>query len=585
VSEAAIECVHAARCPGCPLIGLPREARLDAKRERLTRALDRFPELGLAAPGVVPAPSEVAYRLRAKLAHDGLGGLGLFTSGEHEVIDVPECRVMAPRVHAAVQALREWLRAEELRVSVLGVDVRDVEGPPSGVLVTLILDRERNDAADRLAAGASAATGALGVAVSSRARRSPRLLGATPVSKVGARAAIDVIGAVRHVATPGAFVQAHRAQAAAVHERIANELRARLGPLRGLRVLELHAGSGAIGLSLAARGAELCLVESQASAADGARRALSLLGARARVIEAPASRALDMLRTELPSPDAVIVDPPRRGLEAALRAALGRLAPRALVYLSCEPTSLARDLDALRGAGLQTTGLFAFDLMPLSAEVETLAVLERAAVPAPRVVHHDATWLVFEREPWRSIAALDDAALGLDSRARRDAAPASGLVVYALEAPAEAEQGWLVGAVGLVPRKGVVRRGAAVRGVAAETRYRRLARLGRASLAWVRVVAPSAAQVERHLAWLGHPVLGAAGGHSAANAHFGERHGLDRSFVHGLHVRLPQRAGPPLQLTSALPGDLAAIVDALLDPADRGRIEPTKLRLLGGSEL
>ena len=139
-----------------------------------------------------------------------------------------------------------------------------------------------------------------------------------------------------------------------------------LGNVAGRRVWDLYSGIGETTLQLIRLGATVESVELD-------RRAVAEAEARGPAARRHVGRVEDVLR-ELHRPDMVIVNPPRTGMDARVTADLSRLAPQRVVYISCDPATLARDLqrmDRLRLASVQ-----AFDLFPQTSHVETVAVLE-----------------------------------------------------------------------------------------------------------------------------------------------------------------------------------------------------------------
>jgi 23S rRNA (uracil1939-C5)-methyltransferase len=148
----------------------------------------------------------------------------------------------------------------------------------------------------------------------------------------------------------------------------------------GARVAEYYCGVGPIGLGLLRRAAHVAFVESAPGAVRGLELGLAARPAteraRAAVFADEASAALAALYRA----DVAIVDPPRKGLDAALVAALAAAPPARVVYVSCDVDSLRRDLALLRAPGrLRLASLEAWALFPNTEHVETLAVLDRAA--------------------------------------------------------------------------------------------------------------------------------------------------------------------------------------------------------------
>jgi 23S rRNA (uracil1939-C5)-methyltransferase len=139
-----------------------------------------------------------------------------------------------------------------------------------------------------------------------------------------------------------------------------------LGDVAGRRVWDLYSGIGETTLQLIRLGASVQSVEMD-------RRAVAEAEARGPAARRHVGRVEDVLR-ELHPPDLVIVNPPRTGMDERVSADLSRIAPERLVYISCDPATLARDLQRMNR--LRLTRVQAFDLFPQTSHVETVAVLE-----------------------------------------------------------------------------------------------------------------------------------------------------------------------------------------------------------------
>jgi 23S rRNA (uracil1939-C5)-methyltransferase len=168
------------------------------------------------------------------------------------------------------------------------------------------------------------------------------------------------------------FLQADPEAAERLYEAAEEGLRA----LPGQRVIDGYAGIGALACRLARRGVRVTAVESHPGAASDLRANGAAAGGEpVHVLELPAER-VDWRR---PRPDAVVVNPPRTGCAAAVIDSIVRSTARRLVYISCDPTTLARDVRRL-GDGWRLDSIRAFDLFPQTAHVETVSVLVREAV-------------------------------------------------------------------------------------------------------------------------------------------------------------------------------------------------------------
>ena len=585
-----VSCVHADVCAGCPLIHLPYADQLAFKEDRLRSALTPYPFLRpLIEPAAAAQPRE-AYRGRAKLmvsaGLDGAGQLrptlGLFArrpsngqrpkqGADHLVIDIPECRVLRPRLMMVAAGLRQLLSQPPAGVGVCLVpepmggrlsafDLREVVGNRSGVLVTLVLRSGSEPSTSELSRTEAAirgiSTDVLGVAVNYRPAESPQVLGSVTRVLGGAAFADDEAGAAYQVASYGSFVQAHRGQAERIGALLSEGL-ARVGLLPSLRLLDLYGGSGALSLSLAKKGAEVTLIESFAPAAAAAARAAAAQGiAHFTVRVGDAARMLGVLSQARAPFDAVVTNPPRRGMAPEVRKAIAALGPRAIAYVSCDPDTLARDLAHLARLGYAAERLYPIDMIPLTDQVETVALLTPVGAAPFSMAYEDAELCVVEKP-----AHVGDAPPKGDDARLAWATPddASGFAV------------WSRGAAGarLAPRQVylVLARGLMASGgrIAKKANYVRLAKLNGHSLLRVILERGNFADLRRELARRGHPVVGDRRyGHDPTNRHFEERYLLDRPFLHCVELSFAHpRTRSTIRVGSGVPGELGMVLTRL----------------------
>jgi len=596
-----LQCGLASRCPGCPAIELAVAEQLAGKRARVERAVTRFE--ATQSLEVAPCPAIGArdhYRTRTKWVVDGEGRIGLYARGTHEVVDLERCPVLRPSIARVVAALRALRVETPLLASrgLRGIDLRETLGDGASeaacVLVSLTYARgavptrgELDEVERAVLAGVGADGGPpLGVSLSvAEHDGSARTLGTYRIDR--ARARLDRIGVgPPFLAAHGAFVQAHREVAAALHDRIASRVAAMPRPAGGRRrrVLELFAGSGALALRLASEGADVTAVERFLPAIELARASAE----RAHIDDRFRAVALDAAEALVPEGglDVVIVNPPRRGVSPSVRDALARSQPALLVYVACDPETLARDLSDLARLGLRARVAEPFDMMPQTHEVETLVFLEPAEPTSPRVVAQGDRWLAVDKAPpgpraphpghWRSLLEGGRRLPGL-SRAtpvHRLDAGTSGVCLFAaspedvppLQRALSAAEKTYVALVRGVPReKGVIRRALREEGrmFEATTRYRRRALVGGHGLVDARPAEGRTHQIRRHLASIGHPVVGdARHGHEPTNRHLEETCALDRTFLHCKRIDI-EIDGVRHLLESPLPADLTLVLDRL----------------------
>jgi 23S rRNA (uracil1939-C5)-methyltransferase len=610
---ARVECAHAERCGGCPAISMSYGEQLAMKRGRVVQSVARYTGLELVyTEPVAPAEPIEGYRARAKLIVAPGGQIGLYAKGGgHHVVDIPGCKVLAPVLAKVAAAVRERAAVDEAsggplapfdpsgqrRGALRAIDLREVRDGDPKVLLTFVVQRAVAPSLDALREAARSIAEAqpdvAGVAVNFHEGDAPQILGSETIVLYGAQSARDVVGRSRHLATYGSFVQAHRGQASRIHQMIQQALGLDKPGAGPIAVLDLYGGSGAIALGLASAGARVHLVESFAPAAAQALAAAKEQGLSMTTEASDAAAALQGIVREGRRFDAVVVNPPRRGMSAAAREWLARLEAPVVAYVSCDPDTLARDLDHFTRLGYAPASLRPVDMIPLTEEIETVAVLRRANAPLPRVVFEDEEILVVEKSPHEPTAPQPEYSGSLLARVRRipraeNAVPVhridigtSGLVMFArrpdlagawqeaLLAPSTRKI-FVAATRGVTPSKGAITRELREEGklYPARTRYRRLAVAGGHSVLRVIPEQGRTHQIRRHLAAIGHPVLGDDRyGHPPTNRFFEEKNGLDRAFLHCVRIEIDHiRSGNRLVMEAPLPGDLRAVLERVSGP-------------------
>ena len=616
-----VHCLHAEECGACPLIGRRYDEQCREKLGRLERAFGRYglrPVLPVSE--VIGAQPIAGYRRRAKLvvfravrpAADPSGtetvSVGLYRRNDnHGVVDIPGCQVLSPLLADIVAKLRAWARQPPDDLAVLltpasddgtgvlsGIDVRELRPPGEeipAVLLTLVLVAERARPLEELRGAARAlrqlVPALAGVAVTLRpqSRQAPAT---EHVPLSGASEVKDALAEGHQLVSHGSFLQVHRGQAQRLYEIVAAIVSEAAGGAPG-RVLDLYGGTGAIALSLAHRGHHVTLVESYAAAVDLVSRAAQSQRLDVEAVTGDVASVTKALGAAATTFDVAIANPPRRGLSPAAREALAALRPKRLVYVACDLDNLSRDLDHLARLGMRLRQTVPLDMLPLTEEIEAVAALEPAPLPCPVTLYEDDEILALDKPPHEPLADQPEYPTSLVGRARPHLAGGEWLPVLKIEAgtsgvcivakTAAAAARWtaavneggrlvyLAAARGVTPSKGAISR--ELRGPdgpkMARTRYRRLAIGGGHSILRVVPERRHVHQIRRHLAAIGHPVLGDARyGHAPTNRYFEEKHGLDRSFLHLVRVEIEHpTTHARLLIEAPLPPDLrVALVHA-----------------------
>jgi 23S rRNA (uracil1939-C5)-methyltransferase len=365
-------CEHGGEpCPGAPWQGLAYERQLEHKSSQVDEALRRLG--GLEGFELEPIEAAAAgWRYRNKLeysfgARDGELVLGFHRRGSwREVVDIDDCELASEANNAARNGVREWARAE-------AIPAYD-RAEQAGVLRNLVV---RDSARTRQ--------------VQTRLVSSPAHFPRPPVDLhtvvegpgggtdgptgvLGAEYLTEELGGLRFRVSPAAFFQTNTSMAERLYAIAAD-----YAALRGTdRVFDLYCGIGTIALTLAGRAGEVWGLEAVPEAVADAEENARLNGIdNAHFVAAQARLGVRPLLEQAGQPDVVVLDPPRAGLSRkVVRRVIECDAPR-IVYVSCNPTTLAPDAAQLRDAGYSLRRVRPVDMFPQTPHVECVALLER----------------------------------------------------------------------------------------------------------------------------------------------------------------------------------------------------------------
>jgi tRNA/tmRNA/rRNA uracil-C5-methylase (TrmA/RlmC/RlmD family) len=322
------------------------------------------------------------WRRRARLAVRGRAAsakVGLFREGTHDVVDIPRCLVHHPVVNTVAAATKAAIRAAGARPyaeATHGGLVRYVqvvvERGSERAQVVIVANDDDPAATAPLARALEAELGTTLQSLwwNGNPLRTNAILGPHWHRFSGPEAVEETIAGARVFFPPGAFGQANLDLAAGLVADVAKWVPA------GVAVTELYAGCGPIGLALLVRGATVAFNEATPDGLAGLALGLAALPAdvreRGRVLPGPAAAYTAALRDA----DVVVVDPPRKGIDAEVLAALVAAPPRRLVVVSCSLEAFQREVAVLVGSGgMRLEALVPYAFFPFTAHVETLAVL------------------------------------------------------------------------------------------------------------------------------------------------------------------------------------------------------------------
>ncbi|HEY2747406.1 MAG TPA: 23S rRNA (uracil(1939)-C(5))-methyltransferase RlmD [Polyangia bacterium] len=371
-------------CGGCTLEHMAYAAQLEWKRDHVAAALARA-GVGAGVAACVPSPRPLGYRNKSKLVYAepaGEGGgvpvLGAYAPRSHRVIDLAGCRVAEAPLDDVAAALRDELARHGVR----GYDERSGEGllryailrvnHLGQVLVTLVTADDAFAAGEAIArALITARPEVAGVVQNINRSRGNALYGDAERVLAGASHLPDRVGTVELRLSSTAFFQVNRDVAARIYADVAEA-----AALTGTeRVVDAYAGVGGIALTLARGAAEVVGIEEHARAVADAQASAQLNHAtRVRFVVGDVEAELG----KLGAADVVVLNPPRRGCVQPVLRAAAALRPRMIVYVSCAPDTLARDLALLGNDGFVARSVVPYDMLPQTPHVESLAILTPA---------------------------------------------------------------------------------------------------------------------------------------------------------------------------------------------------------------
>ena len=378
------ECPVAKLCGGCDFWHMDYAEETRLKAERVRTCLNRLAGEQLEAMPILAAPDCHSYRNKAQspVARDqGRAYAGFFRAGTHDVVENQRCLILPPETDAVKDAVMDYVNQN--RVSVYDetthkgllrhIYVR--RGAVSGqILVCLVCNGEKLPRVDALVERLKKIPGFATLVLSVNTKKGNAVLGDKFITLFGPGFIEDTLCGLTFRLSPRSFYQVNHTPAQRLY-RAAIDL---AGITKDDTVLDLYCGVGTITLAMASAAGKVIGVEVIPQAVEDARENARRNGIRnAEFFCGDAGQAALELEKNGVRPDVITVDPPRKGLNADAIEAIDRMNPRQLVYISCDPATLARDVAQLKEKGFALQSAQAADLFPRCAHVETVVLMSR----------------------------------------------------------------------------------------------------------------------------------------------------------------------------------------------------------------
>lgn len=378
------ECPVAKLCGGCDFWHMDYAEETRLKAERVKTCLNRLAGEALTEVPILAAPDCHGYRNKAQYpvaAKKGRAYAGFFRAGTHDVVENRRCLILPEETDAVKDAVMDYVN--QFRVSVYNESshtglLRHIyvrRGAVSKqILVCLVCNGEKLPKVDALLSRLQRIPGFTTLVLSVNTKKGNAVLGDKFVTLYGPGYIEDTLCGLNFRLSPRSFYQVNHHQAQRLYETAISLA----GIAKEDTVLDLYCGVGTITLAMASAAGKVIGVEVIPQAVEDARDNAHRNGIEnAEFFCGDAGQAALELEKNGVRPDVVVVDPPRKGLNADTIEALSRMAPRRIVYVSCDPATLARDVALLKQRGYTLQSATALDLFPKCAHVETVVLMSR----------------------------------------------------------------------------------------------------------------------------------------------------------------------------------------------------------------
>lgn len=380
-------CAYARQCGGCQLQAMDYEAQLDFKAKKVWNDLKRIGGFtNLPKPEIMGMDEPWRYRNKAQFPfgtdREGNVVTGFYAARTHSIIPCTECwlgveenQVILEKILAHLKKYRIPAYDEKTGKGVLRhVLIR--KGFVTGeIMVCLILNGRKLKALDVLSESLREVPGMTSITINVNMENTNVIMGTEMIPVWGQSYITDFIGKVKYQISPLSFYQVNPVQTQKLYETALD-----FADLKGSEtVWDLYCGIGTISLFLAQKAGKVYGVEIVPEAIADARRNAELNGCtNTEFFVGKAEEVLpEKYEEEGIHADVIVVDPPRKGCDTAALETMVKMQPERIVYVSCDPATLARDLKYLCGEGYEVQKVKACDMFPATVHVETVCLMLR----------------------------------------------------------------------------------------------------------------------------------------------------------------------------------------------------------------
>lgn len=381
-----IDCGVFARCGGCSLRHIDYDCEARLKQNRVTQTMQRIGKIGFESQPIIYNEKPDRYRNKALYPVAEGGELGFYSHRSHRVVACEDCLLHPQQFAIAGKVFGDFVKKynisvynEETHTGLLRHFYLRYGKQTGEIMVGIVINGNdlpyKETLIDRLKDALS--ENLKSVILNINTQKTNVVLGDKNILLYGREHIYDLLCGVKVRISPHSFYQVNHDMAEMLYKKAAEYAKP-----QGKNVLDLYCGAGTIGLSMANTAKSIIGVEIVEAAVRDANINAKENGVNnARFICGDAARAAEQLKNEGTTADIVILDPPRKGCEAALLYTVANdFAPERIVYVSCDVATLARDTAILETMGYTLVEYTPVDLFPRTAHVETVALFVRQIV-------------------------------------------------------------------------------------------------------------------------------------------------------------------------------------------------------------
>ncbi len=386
-----IDCLVFLKCGGCCYRHITYEAELKIKEQRVKDAVSRIGSLDVNIKPIVGSDKINHYRNKAQFPlsrnKEGKVEMGFYGYHSHRIVDTDSC-LLQPKVFDKIMAVvRDFLEETEQEIYdefthrglVRHLYIR--YGEKTGqIMVCLVINGDTLKQQDKLINSLKEnIDGLKSVVINSNKEKTNVIIGVSNKALYGDKYIIDNLCGLNFRISPNSFYQVNHNQA----ERLYNKAKEYAGLTGRETLVDLYCGTGTIGLSMAKDCKRLIGVEIVPEAIEDAKLNGEINNIEnAEFICEDSAKCGERLNKENLKPDVIVVDPPRKGLTKGLIDSIYDMSPNRVVYVSCDPGTLARDLKYFAEKGYEVREITPFDLFPRTSHVETVVMLSHKNLTA-----------------------------------------------------------------------------------------------------------------------------------------------------------------------------------------------------------